>query len=162
MNDMKDYTLNLDGPAFRAQRELLLRIADLVRRKQPYTPAPGDEGLLEGLWPDRRDCGPGSRPARHRLPVARRRGGRCPGHRLRHCKTVRVPVEITFTPTPPNWTTARANRPRPKKASSPISRMPLSWKWTRKATGSPRVRPSPSLGIDWDAATLTGEQDTSR
>ncbi len=49
MNDMKHYTLNLDGPAFRAQRELLLKIADLVRRKQSYTPAPGDEGLLEGL-----------------------------------------------------------------------------------------------------------------
>ena len=49
MNDMKHYTLNLDGPAFRAQRELLLRIADLAQCKQPYEPAPGDEALLEGL-----------------------------------------------------------------------------------------------------------------
>ena len=29
--------------------ELLLRIADLARRKQPYEPAPGDDHLLEGL-----------------------------------------------------------------------------------------------------------------
>ncbi len=49
MNDMKDYALHIDGPLFRAQRELLLRIADLARRKHPYEPAPGDEGLLEGL-----------------------------------------------------------------------------------------------------------------
>ena len=49
MNGMKDYALNLDGGAFRAQRELLLRIADLACRKQPYEPAPGDRELLEGL-----------------------------------------------------------------------------------------------------------------
>jgi fructose 1,6-bisphosphatase len=49
MNDMERYDLHLDGPAFRAQRELLLRIADLARRKHPYEPAPGDEALLEGL-----------------------------------------------------------------------------------------------------------------
>ena len=47
--DMKRYDLHLDGRLFLAQRELLLRIADLVRRKQPYQPATGDEGLLEGL-----------------------------------------------------------------------------------------------------------------
>ena len=49
MNGMKDYALNLDGGVFRGQRELLLKIADLARRKQSYQPAPGDEGLLEGL-----------------------------------------------------------------------------------------------------------------
>ena len=49
MNDMKHYDLNLDGPAFRAQRELLLRIADVARRGQPYEPARGDGELLEGL-----------------------------------------------------------------------------------------------------------------
>jgi hypothetical protein len=49
MNDMERYELRLDGPAFRTQRELLLRIADLARRKHPYEPAPGDEGLLEAL-----------------------------------------------------------------------------------------------------------------
>ena len=49
MNDTRHYALHIDGPLFRAQRELLLKIADLVRRGQPYAPAPGDEGLLEGL-----------------------------------------------------------------------------------------------------------------
>lgn len=43
------YALNLDGPVFRAQRNLLVKIADLARRKRPYEPAPGDERLLEGL-----------------------------------------------------------------------------------------------------------------
>jgi hypothetical protein len=45
----KTYHLHLDGKLFRRQRELLLKIADLVRRKQPYEPSPGDEELLEGL-----------------------------------------------------------------------------------------------------------------
>jgi len=49
MNDTKPYEFSLDGRLFRAQRELLLRIADLARRKLPYEPAPGDERLLEGL-----------------------------------------------------------------------------------------------------------------
>jgi hypothetical protein len=49
MDNVKPYLLNIDGPAFRAQRQLLLRIADAVRRKQPYEPAPGDDDLLEGL-----------------------------------------------------------------------------------------------------------------
>jgi hypothetical protein len=49
MNDTKRYELRLDGKLFRAQRELLLRIADLARRKRPYEPAPGDDRLLEGL-----------------------------------------------------------------------------------------------------------------
>jgi hypothetical protein len=49
MNDTKDYALRLDGGAFRAQRELLTKIADLIGRGQPYEPAPGDEELLDGL-----------------------------------------------------------------------------------------------------------------
>ena len=49
MNEMKHYTLHIDGPAFRAQRELLIKIAGLVQRHGPYEPAAGDEGLLEGL-----------------------------------------------------------------------------------------------------------------
>jgi hypothetical protein len=49
MNNTKQYALNLDGPAFRSQRELLLRITDFAHRKQPYKPAPGDVDLLEGL-----------------------------------------------------------------------------------------------------------------
>ena len=49
MNDTKRYELSLDGELFRSQRELLLRIADLARRQQPYEPAPGDDRLLEGL-----------------------------------------------------------------------------------------------------------------
>ena len=49
MNDTKRYELRLDGKLFRTQRELLLRIADLARRKQRLGPAPGDDRLLEGL-----------------------------------------------------------------------------------------------------------------
>ena len=43
------YTLNIDGNLFRSQRELLMKIADLARRKRPYKPIPGDGVLLEGL-----------------------------------------------------------------------------------------------------------------
>ena len=49
MNEPKQYALHIDGKLFRAQRELLVKIADLVRRKQPYEPSPSDGGLLEGL-----------------------------------------------------------------------------------------------------------------
>lgn len=49
MDDTKRYELSIDGPLFRAQRELLLKVADLARRGQSYAPAPGDEGLWEGL-----------------------------------------------------------------------------------------------------------------
>lgn len=49
MNDTKRYELSLDGELFRSQRGLLLKIADLARRQQPYEPAPGDDRLLEGL-----------------------------------------------------------------------------------------------------------------
>ena len=45
----ESYALHIDGPLFRGQRQLLVKIADLARRKQPYEPAPGDEKLLEGL-----------------------------------------------------------------------------------------------------------------
>jgi hypothetical protein len=46
---MDDITGKINGPLFRNQRLLLMRIADLARQKQPYEPAPGDEDLLEGL-----------------------------------------------------------------------------------------------------------------
>ena len=49
VNELKQYSLNIDGPLFRKQRELLMKIADLVRQKRPYGPTPGDEVLLEGL-----------------------------------------------------------------------------------------------------------------
>jgi hypothetical protein len=46
---MKDIVRNINGPLFRNQRKLLLKIADLAQKKQPYEPAPGDDDLLEGL-----------------------------------------------------------------------------------------------------------------
>ena len=49
MKDMKDYQFDLDGLAFRAQRELLVKLADLAGRGQHYEPAQGDTDLLEGL-----------------------------------------------------------------------------------------------------------------
>ena len=73
MNDTERYDLHLDGQLFRAQRELLLRLAELARRKQPYQPVPGDENLLDGLVALTDSLADqASRPARHRLPVARR------------------------------------------------------------------------------------------
>ena len=49
MNGVQPYALHLDGPLFRRQRELLLKIADLVRRGRRWKPLPGDGQLLEGL-----------------------------------------------------------------------------------------------------------------
>jgi hypothetical protein len=49
MNEPRQYTLHIDGHLFRAQRQLLIAIANLVRQGQPYKPSPGDEELLEGL-----------------------------------------------------------------------------------------------------------------
>jgi hypothetical protein len=49
MNALMQYTLHIDGELFRVQRELLTKIADLARQKQPYSPMPGDEVLLDGL-----------------------------------------------------------------------------------------------------------------
>ena len=144
MNDMRHYDLNLDGPAFRAQRKLLMKIADLAHRKRPYEPAPGDEGLLEGLLePDRRHRRPGSRPARHRLPVGGRRG-------RRPRKETGLPA-LQDRPRPrgdrlhdrPCRLDDRQGEPAPtKEASSPISRTPSSWKWTRRHRAA-RGPPSP-------------------
>ena len=46
---MNDIIAKINGPLFRNQRLLLLKIADLAQKKQPYEAAPGDEDLLEGL-----------------------------------------------------------------------------------------------------------------
>ena len=42
-------TVDIDTRLFAAQRQLLLRITDLARRNLPYTAAPGDKDLLDGL-----------------------------------------------------------------------------------------------------------------
>ena len=49
VDELKQYSLHIDGPLFRKQRELLLKIADLARQKRPYSPTPGEAVLLEGL-----------------------------------------------------------------------------------------------------------------
>jgi hypothetical protein len=49
VDELKQYSLNLDGPLFHKQRELLMKIADLARQKQPYSPTSGDEVLLDGI-----------------------------------------------------------------------------------------------------------------
>ena len=49
VDELKQYSLIIDGPLFHKQRELLLKIADLARKKQPYSPTSGDAALLEGL-----------------------------------------------------------------------------------------------------------------
>ena len=35
------YTLRIDGKLFRAERELLMKIADCVHHKRPYKPCAG-------------------------------------------------------------------------------------------------------------------------
>lgn len=49
VDELKQYSLNIDGKLFRKQRELLMKIADLARQRQLYCPTPGDEALIEGL-----------------------------------------------------------------------------------------------------------------
>ena len=49
VDELKQYTLNIDGKLFRSQRELLMKIADLARQKRPYCPTPGEAVLLDGL-----------------------------------------------------------------------------------------------------------------
>lgn len=46
---MAEYQLQLDGPLFRRQRELLLRVYEAVRKKRPFTPQNDDEVILDGL-----------------------------------------------------------------------------------------------------------------
>jgi hypothetical protein len=43
------YYLIIGGSEFRSQRELLLKLRDLTDGEAPYSPAPGDQELLEGL-----------------------------------------------------------------------------------------------------------------
>lgn len=40
---------NIDGPTFRKQRQLLLKLRDLAAGRIPNVPDPGDRELLEGL-----------------------------------------------------------------------------------------------------------------
>jgi len=46
---MNDIFSKINGPLFRNQRLLLMKIADLAQKKQPYLPAAGDDDLLDGL-----------------------------------------------------------------------------------------------------------------
>ena len=66
--------------------------------------------------------------------------------RPRHCKTVRVPVEIAFTSDPAELDDRKDEPRRPGKASSPGFRTPSSCKWIPKATGSRRAPSSPVQG----------------
>ena len=44
-----NYHLAIDGPAFRSQRKLLLKLQGLAAGRIPNVPDPGDRELLEGL-----------------------------------------------------------------------------------------------------------------
>jgi len=48
-DDQKTYRLQIDGPAFRTQRELLLKLRELISADIPYSASPHDQGRLEGL-----------------------------------------------------------------------------------------------------------------
>ena len=164
MNDMKHYTMNLDGPVFRAQRELLLRIADLVRQKRSYMPAPGDEELLEGLL-NLTDAVADQAHDRHGIDCLLLDGGEddardtgMPGY----CKTVRVPVEITFT-TDPAELDDRQGEPAPTKESLlAYLQDALVLEVDTEGNGQPKGAAFAASGVDWNSATLTGIQDTSQ
>ena len=47
--EQPSYSLSIDGPTFRAQRELLLKLQGFASGGIPYVPAPGNLELLEGL-----------------------------------------------------------------------------------------------------------------
>ena len=79
-----------------------------------------------------------------------------------HCKTVRVPVEITFT-TDPAELDDRQGEPAPTKESLlAYLQDALVLEVDTEGNGQPKGAAFAALGIDWNAATLTGEQDTSR
>jgi len=49
-NDLRDYSLRIDGPLLAGQRELLLKVVDKVHRGEPYRPeSSGDQELLQGV-----------------------------------------------------------------------------------------------------------------
>ncbi len=203
-DDMKNYALDIDGQAFRAEREMLLRLADHARRKQPWQPAPGDGELLEGLaaltdeiadqahdrhgidclledddrteakwrnfyrcpqcgheWKDDWDsqcdddcpkCG-----CRHVSPYKSEEIGQT--DMPQHCKTVRLPVEISFT-TDPAELDDRRGEPAPTRESL------LAWlrdalvlEVDTEGKGQPDGAVFASAGVDWDAVTLIEGSD---
>jgi hypothetical protein len=46
---MPDYALTIDGPQFRQQRSLLLKISAAAHHGTAYVPEVGDADLLEGM-----------------------------------------------------------------------------------------------------------------
>ncbi len=164
MNDMERYELRLDGPAFRTQRELLLRIADLAQCKQPYEPAPGDEALLEGLL-NLTDAVADQAHDKYGIDcLLREDEGGTHGKDTgmpRHYKTIRVPVEISFT-TDPAELDDREGEPAPTKESLlAYLQDALVLQVDTEGHGQPEGAAFAASGIDWDATVLIGEQDTS-
>ncbi len=165
MNDTRRYDLNLDGRLFRAQRELLLKLADFARRKQPYEPAPGDEELLEGLL-NVTDALADQAHDRHGITDCLLSDDEGEGHEekpgtLRHYKTIRVPVEISFT-TDPAELDDREGEPAPTKESLlAYLRDALVLQVDTEGMGQPEGATFAASGVDWDAAVLVGEQGTS-
>jgi len=79
----------------------------------------------------------------------------------RHLKTIRVPVVISFT-TDPAELDDRQSEPAPKKESLVAwLKDSLVMKVDTEDYGQPGGAVFAASGIDWDAAILTEEQDTS-
>ena len=156
MSDMKDYELRLDGPAFRAQRELLLRLADLARRKRPWQPAPGDGELLEGLVALSDEIADQAHD-RHEIDcLLHENDDEGDAHRKEtgFCKTVHVPVEIAFT-TDPAELDDRADEPAPTLRSLvEYLKNALRLDIDNEGCGQPEGAVFAGAGIDWDAAIL--------
>ena len=79
----------------------------------------------------------------------------------RHCKTIRVPVDISFT-TDPAELDDRKGEPAPtKKSLLAYLQDALVLEVDTEGNGQPEGAAVAASGIDWDAAVLIGEQDTS-
>ena len=164
MNDMKRYELHLDGQIFRAQRELVLKLADLARRKQPYEPALGDEGLLGGLL-NLTDAIADQAHDQYGIDCLLS-DDEGEGHEEkrgtpRHYKTIRVPVEISFTTDPAELDDREAEPAPTKESLLAYLQDALVLEVDTEGHGQPEGAAFAASGIDWGAAVLIGEQDTS-
>ena len=49
MSELQTYALRIDGRLFRRQRQLLVKLLDVVLHDKAYAPAAEDADLLEGI-----------------------------------------------------------------------------------------------------------------
>jgi len=78
-----------------------------------------------------------------------------------HCKTIRVPLEITFTTDPAELDDREGELTPTKESLVAWLKDSLILRVDTEGYGQPAGAVFAASGIDWNAATLTEEQDTS-